>query len=963
MPKIGGERGSVQNPLIRYAKEAGWSYVTPEEALALREGASGLIFRDVFRDRLLYFNKGFLKKGRVDAVIKRLERLPSNVNGNLLAWEFLGGLSTVFVEKEKRERNLDFLGVKGNVFQVTDEFVYSNGSKTVRFDVVFLVNGFPVYFVETKAAHKMEGIPEALDQVRRYHREAPEACALFQVYALTHLIRFFYGATWSLSMKSLYNWKEESGVGSFEDLVKTFFDPGRTLMLLKDYVLFVKQDDELSKVVLRPHQMRAVQRIVERAADKRKKTGLIWHTQGSGKTYTMIVAAKKIMENPLFGNPTVLMLVDRNELETQLFGNLVALEFGDVEVALSKRHLKQILSSGKKGLIVSMIHKFEDMPADINKSENIFVLVDEAHRTTTGDLGNYLMGALPNATFIGFTGTPIDKITYGRGTFKVFGKDDAPKGYLDKYGIAESIKDGTTVKLYYTLAENDLLPEKKVLEEEFLNLAEAEGISDIQALNRVLDRAVNLKEMLKNRERMAKIAKYVADYFKEYIEPMGYKAFLVGVDREACALYKKELDKHLPGEYSCVVYSPAHNDSAELTRHYLSPAEEKRVRKAFRKPGEMPRILIVTEKLLTGFDAPLLYCMYLDKPMRDHVLLQAIARVNRPYEDAEGKRKSAGFVLDFVGIFDNLEKALAFDSSDVKDISAVVRDIEVLKSRFIELVNEANDKYLPIIKGKKKDKVIEALLEAFQYEKRRHEFYKFFGEFSDIYEIISPDAFLRPYIDTYANLTRMYKIVKGNYDSGPLIDREFTRKTAKLLKEHVGGGEIDSNLEIYEIDEKTLEKLEDESLSDIERVFNLIRSISSAVEKDGNLRPYLRSIGEKAEIISLLYKERQKDTKDALEELKNLIKEINEAEKERAAKAMSPVEFSVYWILRGEKTSGLEEITGRINKVLEEYPYWMNSMEQEREVKKRLIAILRKTMTVKKSVELVNKIMKLLRNR
>ena len=193
--------------------------------------------------------------------------------------------------------------------------------------------------------------------------------------------------------------------------------------------------------------------------------------------------------------------------------------------------------------------------------------------------------------------------------------DDPPHGYLDKYSIAESIEDGTTVPLHYTLAPNELRVDKEILEKEFLELAELEGVSDIEELNKVLERAVNLRNMLKNRERMEEIAKYVANHYKEHIEPLGYKAFLVAVDREACALYKKELNKHFPKEYSEVVYSPFYNDEPELAQYHLSEEEEKRIRKAFRNPAALPKILIVTEKLLTGFDAPVLYCMYLDKPL------------------------------------------------------------------------------------------------------------------------------------------------------------------------------------------------------------------------------------------------------------------------------------------------------------------------------------------------------------
>lgn len=236
-----------------------------------------------------------------------------------------------------------------------------------------------------------------------------------------------------------------------------------------------------------------------------------------------------------------------------------------------------------------MIHKFEGMPKNINLRKNIFVLVDEAHRTTGGKLGNYLMGAIPNATYIGFTGTPIDKTQYGEGTFITFGKNDPENGYLDKYSIAESIADGTTVPLYYTLAPNELRVEKEVLEKEFLDLKAAEGMSDVEELNKVLERAVTLRNMLKNKERVEKVAQYVANHFLNTVEPMGYKAFLVGVDREACALYKEELDKYLPADYSQVVYSPFYNDPEELAKYHLSDIEEKELEKLSASQTNFPK--------------------------------------------------------------------------------------------------------------------------------------------------------------------------------------------------------------------------------------------------------------------------------------------------------------------------------------------------------------------------------------
>ncbi|HLP79874.1 MAG TPA: HsdR family type I site-specific deoxyribonuclease, partial [Acidobacteriota bacterium] len=787
----------------------------------------------------------------------------------------------------------------------------------------------------------------------------PEPLTLLQIYTLTHLIQFIYATTWSFSMKGLFNWKVESNAKDFESLVKGFFNKETALKTIVDYVLFTRKDDELQKVVLRPHQMRAIEKVIERVASKTKNRGLIWHTQGSGKTYTMIVSAQKIIENSTFENPTVIMLVDRNELETQLFGNLTSIGVENVHIAETKEHLRDLLRNKTRGLIVTMIHKFEGMPAEVNTDKNVFVLVDEAHRTTGGDLGNYLMGALPNATYIGFTGTPIDRTNYGKGTFVTFGRDDAPNGYLDKYGIAESIEDGTTLKLHYTLAPNELLPDKKTLEREFLNLKEAEGLSDIEHLNKILEKAVNLRNMLKNKKRIKDVTKFIVDHYVNFVEPMGYKAFIVAVDREACALYKNELDKHFPSECSEVIYSPYHNDTEDLKKYYLDEKDEKRIRKAFTKPDKNPKILIVTEKLLTGYDAPILYCMYLDKPMRDHVLLQAIARVNRPYEDEEGRKKPCGFVLDFVGIFDKLEKALSFDSHD---IAGVVKDIAVLKDRFKVQIEIGQIKYISLIKGKKGDKAVESVLENFRNEIRRTDFYEYYKELSNIYEILSPDAFLRPYITDYDTISRMFKIVKEAYDPAMFVDKEFARKTAKLVQDNTKSGKIKSNLEIYEINEQTLKKLDKSNVSDTERVFNLLKSINSTVLERLKSSPYLISISERAETISLMFKQRQKDTQETLEDLKEIINDINSAKKEQLDKKMSADTFSVYWILKNEGVEASEIISKSMTEIFGKYPHWKTSEEQERKIKQELYKIFGKNnIALKKAVEIVTKLTKILK--
>lgn len=939
---IGSERVAVQNPFLRYAQEVGWTYLPPEEALRLRRGETGLVLYDVLARQLQALNPGVVDLQRAEEIIARLVRVRPNIEGNLEAWEFLKGLKTVFVPEERRERNVrlvDPVRVELNSFHVTDELPYRSGTRGIRPDLVFFINGIPVIVVETKSSRRLDGMMQALEQIRRYHRDGPGLMALAQLYALTHLIQFLYAATWSLSPKGLFNWREEQA-GDFETLVKTFIAPSRVLRVLTEFILFVRRDGELSKVVLRPHQMRAVERVLQRARDPRKRRGLVWHTQGSGKTYTMITVARRLLQDPVFENPTVLMLVDRNELEQQLFNNLEAVGFRRVEVAKTKRHLRELLRSDWRGLIVSTIQKFQGMPANLCTRSNVYVLIDEAHRTTGGNLGNYLMGALPKATYIGFTGTPIHRAASGTGTFQIFGVDDAPHGYLDRYSILESIRDGTTVPLHYALAPNELHVDREVLEREFLRLVELEGVSDIEELNRVLDRAVTLKNMLKSPSRMERVAEFVARHFREKVEPMGYKAFLVAVDREACCRYKGLLDRHLPHEYSAVVISPDANDPPEMRAYHLSEEEERRIREAFRKPDENPRILIVTEKLLTGFDAPILYCMYLDKPMRDHVLLQAIARVNRPYEDERGRRKPAGFVLDFIGIFDNLERALAFDS---REIEGVVEGLDVLRERFQALIEEGRQKYLGLVSGLSGDKAVEAILEHFRDAGERDAFYQYFRELQEVYEILSPDEFLRPFLNDYLTLGNMYRILRSSYEGRPIAGLDFLRKTARLVQEHTAGSSIRPPDEIYAVgvDTELLRRLAEEERPDAVKVFSLLQAIRQIVEAAGHQQPYLIPIGERAEAIARYFEERQITTRETLQQLvEGPVREILEGEKTRAASDLPPEAFAIFWVLHREGIPESETAARQAAGVLTAYPHWRVSEAQEREVRKEIYRVL-----------------------
>jgi type I restriction enzyme R subunit len=937
-----GEYKTVQARIIAYAQEIGWTYVPRDEAEARRgfdrDGATAAdrartaspYFRDLLYAKAREFNPRY--QGAEGAIVGELQHLTTDIAGNRDCLSYVRNEAKYFDVEAGRELDLLLIdydditrppGERRNVYEVTEEFVTHNDSYGTREDVVFLINGIPVLVIECKNATKSEAIALGIDQIRRYHDETPEVMVPQMIFTATEAIGFSYGVTWSLARRNIFNWKHED-VGDLETKVKTFCTPPSILRFLKDFIVFAEKDEELQKIILHQHQVAAVDRVVDRALDTTRTRGLVWHTQGSGKTYTMIKAAELLFKASVAKKPTILLLIDRNELEDQMLRNLASVGLGNIEHADRITTLNKLLDeSGRdyRGIIVSMIHKFRDMPAELNTRENIYVLIDEAHRTTGGDLGNYLMAGLPNATYIGFTGTPVDKTVYGKGTFKTFGADDEA-GYLHKYSIAQSIEDGTTLPLYYNLAPNDMLVPSEVMEEEFLSLASGEGIADIEELNKILDRAVNLKNFLKGRQRVQKVAKYVAEHYRNNVEPLGYKAFLVAVDREACVFYKEALDKILPAEYSEIVFSGTNNDPKALKKWHIDEQREKAIRKDFAKPGQQPKILIVTEKLLTGFDAPILYAMYLDKPMRDHTLLQAIARVNRPYEDEEAELiKPHGFVLDFVGIFDKLEKALAFDS---EEINAVIKDLNLLKELFASKMNEKTPAYLSLVRRKFDDKDVDDLIEHFRDKDRREEFFKDYKELEMLYEIISPDAFLRPYLEDYSSLSAIYAVVVNAYTKKVYVDRAFQRKTNELVQKHIGVDKLESITEFVEINADTIELIKKQSGGDNTKIINLVKSIEKAAQEAAE-DPFLITLAERARAVRENFEDRQESTEAALEDLLDAIERNEKRKTEQAERGLDSITYFVLCKLTDDGYADADTTSRAIAQVFVEHPNWYRS--------------------------------------
>jgi type I restriction enzyme R subunit len=942
------EAGTVQFPMVKHAVEIGWEPLTPEAARQMRGGDTGMLFRDELAAKLAGFNP-WMPADAVRSVIETLDAIPPTIEGNREILSWLRGERQWYDEEEKRHRAvkvIDFDTTGANSFHVTWEWTLKppGRPKANRADVVFVVNGVPVCIVEHKNPKDGDAIERAVKQLRRYELETPELVGAPQLFNVTHLLDYWYGVTWNANRRDMARWKQTRDE-SYRFAVQAFFERTDFLRTLAHWILFYVQDSETRKSVLRQHQQRAINAIVDRCADPKKTRGLVWHTQGSGKTFTLLTAARLILEDKeRFKNATVLLVVDRTELEGQLKGWVERLlgEMQRQDIATkranSKAELQHLLDGGFRGLIVAMIHKFEDIRKDSCLRDNVYVFIDEAHRSVAKDLGTYLMAAIPNATIIGFTGTPIANSAQGEGTFKIFGAQD-DLGYLDKYSIAESIADETTLPIKHVMAPSQMTAPVELLDKEFFDLAAAEGITDIEELNRVLDRAVGLRTFLAADDRIEQVAAFIAEHFKENVLPLHYKAFVVAVSRDACAKYKRAFDKILPPEWTEAVYTANAADPIErplVAKLQLSEEREEDTRLLFKRADKDPKILIVTDKLLTGYDAPLLYCMYLDKPMRDHVLLQAIARVNRPYVDAEGVQKRIGLVMDFVGVLRELKKALRFDSSDV---SGVIEDLDVLMEDFKRKITRAATEYLDAGEGGSADERLEKIVYGkFLDPPARKAFFEAYKDIESLWEILSPAPELRDHIKTFKRLAQLYAAVRNAYSGKAGFVADLAYKTRRLIEENATQTGLGRLTKSITFDVKTLESLKGDDGPEEGKVFNLVRGLQKDIEDDPSAAPVLNPLKDRADRILKDLESRKIDGLAAMDLLAALAAEKEAAMKSAKESGLSARAFPVFWVLREDaalKKSGISpmELAKEAEALLTRFPNAVVNADEQRRLR------------------------------
>jgi type I restriction enzyme R subunit len=712
----------AEKPALDVLAALGYQPLAPEAALAMREEENRVILKPVLIAALQALNGIGLDDA--EAIYNDLAKLSDNED-----WQrkLRGGYSRRVAGKNRDQpiALIDFKVPANNRFHVVRQFRVAAQRPRIA-DLVLFVNGIPLVVIEAKSPLKATAkAGEAFEQIKQYERDIPRLFASNAFNIVTDGIVTLYGATGASS--SFYApWPDawpRNRAEFADDLAKDLWclcDPSRLLDLLAHFLVFETDPETGRKIkkVCRYQQFRAVNKAVQRVAEGVDRKGLIWHTQGSGKSLTMVFLAVKLkthltLDAPTLANPNILVLTDRIDLDTQISSTFVACGLPNPKQAGSVAELREAVARGGNGqILLSTIFKFAGSRDPIPNSENWIVLVDECHRTQEKDLGAYLQATLPDARFFGFTGTPIkstDKDTYAR--FSIEGE-----GYLDKYGIDDAVRDGATVPILYEGRKTDWA----------INEAEIDILFDRWFVDLADDKREELKSKLtlatiaKHPERVRLIALDIWEHFKQVCAPDGFKAQIVAVDREAVILYSAALTSVIAADLvkggmdtdaarasadamTACVYSKSQEDNkpsedpdvaalrAGLERHYLDGAAEKEAKKAFKAFGLQPSFLIVCDKLLTGFDAPIEAVMYLDKPLKEHGLLQAIARTNRTCSlkrpDGIEINKPHGRIVDYIGVTGHLDEALQSYRSE--DVENALRDIAILRNE----LKEANARY------------------------------------------------------------------------------------------------------------------------------------------------------------------------------------------------------------------------------------------------------------------------------
>jgi type I restriction enzyme, R subunit len=924
-------------------KPSRWSYVP---GLQVPRQPGDVMVESWLREALLRLNPEIAAQpDRADEVIYALRATILSVqadglvraNENFMAW--LRGEKTMPFGHNGEHvsvRLVDTVQPANNRLTVVNQWTYQTGAVVKRFDVVFLVNGLPVVIGEAKTPTRsaVTWFDGAFQVNEIYERQVP-AMFVPNVFSFaTEGKAFRFGSIrMPIEMWSPWRTRENEPEGSLADVrrsVESMLRPEVVLDILQSFTLFATDKKHRRiKVICRYQQYFTTNQLIERVVKGYPKKGLIWHFQGSGKSLLMVFAAQKLRLHPQLGNPTVIIVVDRIDLDTQITATFNAADVPNMVGVATRQELQTLLGQDVRKVLITTIHKFGEAGGKLNERSNIIVMVDEAHRTQEGDLGRKMREALPNAFLFGLTGTPINRAD--KNTFWAFGADEDEKGYMSRYSFQESIRDKATLPLHFEAPEVKLKINKAAIDEAYRAIT---GDLNEQDRDDLAKRAAKMAVLVKNPERVRAMVQHIVTHFQSKVEPNEFKAQVVTFDRECCVLYKAVMDELIGPEASAIVISAAPGDPDEWKVHSRDKDAEEKLLDRFRDPADPLKFVIVTAKLLTGFDAPILQAMYLDKPLRDHNLLQAICRTNRPF----GQEKTHGLIVDYIGIFDDVAQALAFDE---KSVRLVVSNIDELR----KVLPVKMQKCLSFFPGV--DRTVggyEGLVAAQQCLPNNQVRDKFAAEYTvlmNIWEALSPDPCLNPYETDYRWLTQVYESVKPPSGNGKLLWHALGAKTIELINENVHVESVRDDIETLVLDAQVLEdflKNSDPARRGKEIEITLIARLRKHFG-----HPKFTELGERLERIKERHEQGLLTSVEFLKQMLELAKEVVEAEKQadpveerdKAKEALTELFSEV----KNKNTHIIvERIVADIDDIVKKvrFPDWQHTTQGERLVQKEL---------------------------
>ncbi len=943
----------IGEPRAAYGGEApavrpdglGWSFLPASQ---LPRATSDVLVEPHLRDALVRLKPEIAARpDRADEVLYRLRAILLAVNADGLvraneeftAW-LRGERSLPFGPHGEHTpvRLVDFEPSRDNRCLVATQVVFTAGSQTRRFDLVLFVNGIPLVVGEAKtptrpAVSWLDGAIQVHDD---YEVNVPAFFVPNVLSFATEGKTYRFGAI-RMALDLWAPWRDDArppvetshatSLREVETAVRGLLRPDIILDILRHFTVFAtdKQHRKI-KIICRFQQYHAANQIVERVVKGRIKKGLIWHFQGSGKSLLIVFAAQKLRLHPALRNPTVLVVVDRVDLDTQITGTFNAADVPNLVTADSRETLETLLAQDARKIIITTIHKFAELAPKTNLRSNIIAMVDEAHRTQEGDFGRRMRAALPNAFFFGLTGTPINK--RDRNTFWAFGAEEDAQGYLSRYSFEESIRDKATLPLHFEARLIQLRVDKAAIDEAYANLTG--HLSEEDQAN-LAQKAAKMAVLVKAPERVRAIVGDIVQHYQEKIAPNGFKAMVVTFDREACMLYKRAMDEILPAEASEIVMTVNAGES-DYRAYDRGKDEEEKLLDRYRDPNDPLQFLIVTSRLLTGFDAPILQAMYLDKPMKEHNLLQSICRVNRPYAG-----KTYGLIVDYIGVFDDVARTLAFDDAAMRQ---VITNLAELQGQLPAALAVCLAHFPGVDRTVVGYEGLIAAQACLPDDVARDAFAAGFSVLAQLWEALSPDPALTDYEEDYRWLSQVYESVKPPSGNGRLLWHVLGAKTLDLIHANIHVDAVRDDLETLVMDADFLEGLL--AGNDPEKAREIEFQVSVRIRRHGN-HPRFVALGKRLEELRDRLEQGVLTSLEYLKQLLVIAREVLQAEREvdpeeerQSAKAALT---ELFHETRTEATPAIiERIVSDLDEIvrLVRFPGWQSTSAGEREVKQAL---------------------------